>query len=215
MSDDGSSPRPITKRKKRAQETRKRIFESALELFRERGYDNVSVDDVAARAGTAKGSFYTYFSTKSDIIIEEFRSLDKHAQEILGGLPRSSTAVDRLSAFMKQLLDYYYTRVGHQTLGILYINQLSSIDPARIVGAPGRPTVDAIGTIIEEGQRAGEFVRGSDAAALAGWVNRAMRGLLVDWAVSRGAFHLPNEGMRYFSAMILPPLRADRSSSSF
>jgi AcrR family transcriptional regulator len=213
MSDSGQSRRPITQRKKRAQETRKRIFDSALELFQERGYDNVSVDDIAARAGTAKGSFYTYFGTKSDIIIEEFRSLDEYAQEILGSLPAESTASERLSVFVSRLLDYYYARVGHQTLGILYINQLSSSESMRIVGAPGRPTVDAIEVLIEEGQRGGEFVRETDPTTLAGWVNRAMRGLYVDWAVSRGAFHLPKEGMRYFSAVILPALRVKHSSS--
>ena len=63
----------LTKRKKQAQQTRRVLFENAIALFREKGLDAVTVEEITQRAGTAKGSFYTYFRTKSDIIIEEFK----------------------------------------------------------------------------------------------------------------------------------------------
>lgn len=47
--------------------TKRRIFNSAIKLFSEKGYDNASVDDITAIAGVAKGSLYYHFSKKEEI----------------------------------------------------------------------------------------------------------------------------------------------------
>jgi AcrR family transcriptional regulator len=44
--------------------TRGRIVDAAVELFAARGYGDVAVSDVAAKAGTAKGSVYRHFESK-------------------------------------------------------------------------------------------------------------------------------------------------------
>lgn len=49
---------------------RDRVVEAALQLFAERGYDQVSVDDIIAATGTSKGTFYHYFKGKEDIVAE-------------------------------------------------------------------------------------------------------------------------------------------------
>jgi len=49
---------------------RVRIIESAQALFNRRGFTDVSIDQVMARAGLTRGGFYTYFSGKSDLYAE-------------------------------------------------------------------------------------------------------------------------------------------------
>lgn len=44
-----------------------RLIEAAYQLFLERGYDSVSVQEIAARANIAKGTFYLYFHDKDDL----------------------------------------------------------------------------------------------------------------------------------------------------
>jgi AcrR family transcriptional regulator len=61
-----------------AQRTKNKILESALTLFKERGYNSVTIDEITQKAEVAKGSFYTYFSTKSDIVVEEFWQIDNY-----------------------------------------------------------------------------------------------------------------------------------------
>lgn len=48
-------------------ETRERILQCALELFAERGYAAVSVDDIARAAGMTKGAVYYWFADKHDL----------------------------------------------------------------------------------------------------------------------------------------------------
>lgn len=57
----------ITKRKLQAIKTKKRIMETALPMIKERGFDNVSVDEICSAAGIAKGTFYHYFPSKEKI----------------------------------------------------------------------------------------------------------------------------------------------------
>lgn len=60
----------------RASTRRKRneLMESALRMFLNDGYENVSVDDIIAATGTSKGTFYHYFSSKEEIIGEITRA---------------------------------------------------------------------------------------------------------------------------------------------
>ncbi len=45
-----------------------RLAESAFELFCERGFEAVTIDDIAARADVTKGSFYSHYRSKQEII---------------------------------------------------------------------------------------------------------------------------------------------------
>lgn len=56
--------------KTQARENRARIVETASTLFRERGYDGVSVADLMAAAGFTHGGFYKHFPSKADLMAE-------------------------------------------------------------------------------------------------------------------------------------------------
>jgi AcrR family transcriptional regulator len=44
------------------------LYDAALNLFYERGYDASSVNDIVAEAGLTKGAFYHYFSSKEELL---------------------------------------------------------------------------------------------------------------------------------------------------
>ncbi len=65
--------------------TKRRIFNTAIKIFSEKGYDNSSVEEITAIAGVAKGSLYYHFSKKEDIfdmLLEEGLKLLKNNIEI-------------------------------------------------------------------------------------------------------------------------------------
>jgi len=68
-----------TRRANRAmprEDLRQRIGQAALSLFKEAGFDAVSVDQIVAKAGVSKGTFFNFFPTKADALIVYFRELD-------------------------------------------------------------------------------------------------------------------------------------------
>lgn len=50
--------------------TRERIVESARELFNRKGFVDVSIDQIMARAGLTRGGFYNHFGNKEELFVE-------------------------------------------------------------------------------------------------------------------------------------------------
>lgn len=46
---------------------KERIFHAAMELFREKGFENTSVEEITRKAGVSKGTFFTHFPTKNSV----------------------------------------------------------------------------------------------------------------------------------------------------
>ncbi|WP_297518230.1 TetR/AcrR family transcriptional regulator [Thermococcus sp.] len=49
---------------------REKLVSAAMELFAKKGFDKTTVDEIVAKAGVAKGTFYLYFKSKKDLINE-------------------------------------------------------------------------------------------------------------------------------------------------
>jgi AcrR family transcriptional regulator len=56
------------RRERRAAETRLRLFRCALQLFAERGFPNVTVEDITEAADVGKGTFFNYFESKDHVL---------------------------------------------------------------------------------------------------------------------------------------------------
>jgi TetR/AcrR family transcriptional regulator, cholesterol catabolism regulator len=59
---------PLGKRETGKQERRDRLYEAALALFHEQGYEQTTVDQITRSAGLAKGTFFNYFPTKDAVL---------------------------------------------------------------------------------------------------------------------------------------------------
>ncbi len=56
------------RRQRHSAETRMRLFRCALQLFAERGYPNVTVEDITEAADVGKGTFFNYFESKDHVL---------------------------------------------------------------------------------------------------------------------------------------------------
>jgi AcrR family transcriptional regulator len=56
------------RRERRAAETRLRLFRCALQLFAERSFQNVTVEDITEAADVGKGTFFNYFESKDHVL---------------------------------------------------------------------------------------------------------------------------------------------------
>ncbi|PYQ28574.1 MAG: TetR/AcrR family transcriptional regulator [Acidobacteria bacterium] len=71
------APMPTPK----AEETRNRILDAALRLFRERGFDDTTMRDVAAEAGVATGAAYYYYRSKEDLVLAFYLRTEEESAE--------------------------------------------------------------------------------------------------------------------------------------
>src|SRR4029077_7213180 len=100
-----TAPEPPRKRRK-AEETRAQILETALDLFRERGYEETTMRAIAEAAGVAVGNAYYYFRSK-EYLIQAFyeRSHDEHLAATGEILAAESDLRARLLGVMRAKID--------------------------------------------------------------------------------------------------------------
>src|SRR5436305_5530695 len=67
----------------KAEETRERILDAALQLFRQRGFDETTMRDIAAEAGVATGAAYYYFRSKEEMVMAFYVRTAEEAREIM------------------------------------------------------------------------------------------------------------------------------------
>jgi len=65
---NAKQPAVTGRRERRAAETRRRLFRCALQLIAERGFPNVTVEDITEAADVGKGTFFNYFETKDHVL---------------------------------------------------------------------------------------------------------------------------------------------------
>ncbi len=70
---------PPPPRQERSRRKREALLQSALKLFAERGYEEISIENIARGAGVAVGGFYQHFESKRQILLVLMDSLLKEA----------------------------------------------------------------------------------------------------------------------------------------
>lgn len=87
----------------KAQETRQRIFDTAVKLFMEKGYEETTMRDIAAEAECSLGLAYRYFESKEVVVIELYRHLAANTTTRIDALPEVPIA-ERFYQIMTEVL---------------------------------------------------------------------------------------------------------------
>src|SRR3954470_22154723 len=84
------------------------ILEAARKVFARKGFDQTTVDDIAAAAGVAKGTLYLYFRSKRDIYLAALKEgvLALHAESD-HNMAAAINTPDKLRAFVATRVTYF------------------------------------------------------------------------------------------------------------
>jgi len=147
--------RVARKRGRRMQE----IVAVAAELFGERGYDAVSLDDVAERLDVTKGSLYHYFSGKEELAAAAVEALGttwtSRLEQTVGSTPGPPSA--RLRALVREQL-VIAVRDHPAGLGLFLVPDDRSRPERDVVKDLRRRHDRLFRDLVEEGVAAGDFV---------------------------------------------------------
>jgi AcrR family transcriptional regulator len=114
-----SSVKPESPKPSKGQQTKAAILEAALELFRERGYEQTTMRDIAEKANVALGNTYYYYRSKEHLIQAFYqRSHEEHLAACQGVLEKEKGFKARLLGVLRakvQVIEPY-----HQFAGVLF-----------------------------------------------------------------------------------------------
>ena len=93
---------------KKSEETRARILEAALAVFQERGFENATMREIAAKAEVAVGAAYYYFASKDAIVMAFYeRAQSEMGPAAEAKLAGCKTLEERLRCVIQEKFDYF------------------------------------------------------------------------------------------------------------
>lgn len=133
------------------------IIETATELFHEKGYEQSSVRDIAAKLGMKSGSLYNYISSKQEILYKIIMRVGnefiRSAQEVLN---ESATAEEKMHALIRNHIQVLHE---HKNAVTVYFQEWRKLDvdlQEKII-QPREQYKQIFKAVIREGMEKGEF----------------------------------------------------------
>lgn len=194
----------LTQRKEQALDTRRKIFNTALNLIKEKGFDKVSVDDICAACGVSKGAFYHHFKSKLDIMSES-ESLINDMLENIQIHESDGSIKEKLLILMGSILDVV------EKSGVEVTRQLTVVTTGgHYIQQENRNTFaihtrKLIQQILAEAVEKGELSPETNKEASTEIIMTFLSGMIADWCIFNGAYSISEKGW-WLSPMIIDAL---------
>jgi AcrR family transcriptional regulator len=168
---------PLGLRERKKAALRRRIAEAALDLIRERGYEEATIDEIVARVEVSQPTFYKYYPSKDAILREHaligFGSLLAEQLVVPGTMvERIRRCIAAVARQMEADRDLWYA--------IAVSNVYNPVrEPQLLTSAEAGTRV--LEAVIDAGQRQGEFTSAYSARRLASFLEGAMLRVCIEW----------------------------------
>ena len=185
-------------RAERSAETKQRLFETAVELIKKKGYHHTTVSEICQAAGIAKGSFYVHYSSKEDIVRESYYAdmgqyVSRHYARFLADNADASYP-ERIIRFMSLELEFA-EYAGYEITCLAYALNLSGCVPGPSEHFRKRTFSQTLYSMIKD--HAGKNPAPLSCDAIFLYFESVVRGLLATWCFSNNAFHIAEQGKLY------------------
>ncbi len=136
---------------------RARVFDAFARLMYERGYDAITLADIAEAAGMARTSMYNYYPSKEALLVAYTDDeMERFVDDLRDALSGASGAVERLRLYVSRQLEYFATH--HLPPGGALRDVLSHDAFSKMV-EHARTLDEILRAILAEGAADGSFSR--------------------------------------------------------
>ena len=126
--------RPLGLRERKKAQRRLALIDAAHRLVEERGYEHVTVEDIAEAAGVSTRTFFNYFDTKDDAVVPFFLPTENSAMvEFAAGGPTGDLAAD-LEHMVRQALEAWKENAERIARGARLAERHPQLLARRVVG---------------------------------------------------------------------------------
>ncbi|KOO52205.1 TetR/AcrR family transcriptional regulator [Viridibacillus arvi] len=182
--------------------TREKILTKALELFKKRGYNKVTVDEIILASETSKGSFYQHFPSKASIFLYQFSKADEYYTEISKNIPNDLSELTKIEYFSLEVLDFLDKDMGKELMRVIYSSAIESNEHTFFINA-NRPLFKIIRTYIEKAFSNNEIKNGYSLDEVYTTLIQGIMGIIYHWGINNNITSLKQVGQPLLSAIII------------
>jgi AcrR family transcriptional regulator len=188
------------------QEVRDRIVRAALAVFAERGFHRATMQDIVRASGLSVGAIYTYFKSKSELILAGCDLItDQELAQLGGRLAALTDYRERIAAAVGYWFDNVAVEQSERGSGFLILQAWAEADtdPAirEMLLRRRRDTVTTVALILQEGVMRGELPPWLDVPSVGHALAALLDGMLIE-AAEDGAAYRRADAERRILALI-------------
>lgn len=196
----------MSKRKQRAIETKKKIYEAAKHLVMKHGIENVSVDSIVEAAGVSKGAFYVHFESKDALfatLVNDYTNIaDLDYKSFLLTLSDNKSIFDILMQLAEEISDFIEHNIGLDNMRALYKAHLSKTIDTTSAMSYGRELYKLFIEVLESGVYRGEIREDISVDLLAKHLILAIRGITFEWCIRYPDFNLKEQVLVQYKILL-------------
>ena len=177
----------VNNREKQAIAKKWHISERAMFLFKERGYNAVTVKEICQAAEISLGTFYHYFASKDNIIDETYQIIDARIFESISD-KKFDTPIDKILGIFEQAACIMQEELGYFLMVGSYYQIISSKPDYSY--SHNRKLYITLESAVKEGIAGGYFRPDSNPQEIADMCLRIGRGDILDWCMQGGFYKL-------------------------
>lgn len=190
-------------RREKAAETKQKIFETAVRLIKENGYNNVTVSEICRAAGVAKGSFYVHYNSKEDVVRASYHTdmsayMQRYHTAFLETHPNASYD-ERIIYFMELELRFA-EYAGYEMTCLAYALNLGTCVPGPSEHLTQRGFSEDLYDAIQKNSDNNISPLSSDEVFC--YFESAIRGLMATWCFSNASFSIVERGKKYIPLLV-------------
>ena len=178
----------MTSRQIAALATKKKLLDAGSKIIAEKGLSQATVDEITALAGVSKGTFYTYFKKKEDIVFA--LGYGAFSEVLDKAMSLQDTFIEKIIYYMVHF-SACIEDSGYK-LSQEWIRSLSDISSSEETGPRGKLKfdLDSISRLIQAGVEEGNLAKDTPAEVLTHTLADILYGQMFCWSVSDGSYSL-------------------------
>lgn len=182
------------KRQEAALETRQKLIDAMRSLLQEKEAETIGIEEITARAGVAKGTFYTYFKRKEDVVsviaMDCYNMVKETAFRSAGGI------YEQLSSYLQNSAKVIIS--NSLQIAQNWMKSVAAPLPDEQGGIEKYCfDYDNIMEMLKKAVQAGELQNDTPCAVIAQNIMNSYYGAVISWCITKGDTEL-GENMEHY-----------------
>lgn len=179
--------------------TKETIRDVAMDLFREKGYENVTIMDICHGCGITKRTFYYHYESKADLLSGVVNYWGIKAERLLHTFASEEKSID----ILWQLMQVYCTNAEKYGPNILKQVYILMVQNGSDIHFPHDMYLyDLAIQLLNKAQAAGEIRNPGAPEEIVFILFHSLRSISISWAAENGGYNLIREYRKSFDIIV-------------